>query len=119
MPAVDRPLSELKNYRGINPKPADFDEFWRRALEELDATNPDPELVPVDPLGSRKVETFDLRFTGVGGARVYAKYLRPSKQKTASPTLLLFHNYSGNSGNWNDKLRRRAPSQKAWRFVLR
>ena len=104
MPGVDRPLSEPKNYRGINPKPADFEEFWRRALEELDGTNPEPELLPVDPLGSRKVETFDLRFTGVGGARVYAKYLRPSEQKKPSPSLLLFHNYNGNSGNWNDKL---------------
>lgn len=28
MPLVDMPLKELKKYRGTNPKPEDFDEYW-------------------------------------------------------------------------------------------
>ena len=75
MPLLDKPLSELQTYRGINPKPADFDQYWSRALAELDATDPEPELVPADALGAKGVETFDLFFTSVGGARIYAKYL--------------------------------------------
>ena len=34
MPAVDMPIEELKKYMGGNPKPADFDAYWDRALQE-------------------------------------------------------------------------------------
>jgi len=104
MPALDKPLSELQTYRGINPKPADFDQYWSLALAELDATDPKPELIPCDALGARGVETFDLFFTGVGGARIYAKYLRPAQPAKPGPGLLLFHGYTGHSGDWQDKL---------------
>ncbi|MBE2204527.1 MAG: acetylxylan esterase [Chthoniobacterales bacterium] len=104
MPALDKPLSELRTYLGINPKPADFDEYWARALAELDSIAPDPELIPCDALGARGVETFDLYFQSVGGARIYAKYLRPRQPAKPGPGLLLFHGYSGQSGDWQDKL---------------
>ena len=45
-----------------------------------------------------------MRFTGVGGARIYAKYLRPRGAARAHPALLMFHGYSGNCGDWHDKL---------------
>ena len=31
MPIVDMPLEELRVYRGINPKPDDFDAYWAAA----------------------------------------------------------------------------------------
>jgi cephalosporin-C deacetylase len=31
MPTLDKPLAELRQYQGINPKPADFDTYWDRA----------------------------------------------------------------------------------------
>jgi cephalosporin-C deacetylase len=52
-------------------------------------------------------ECFDLFFTGVGGSRVHAKYLRPKKGAAAAephPAVLQFHGYSGDSGDWADKL---------------
>jgi cephalosporin-C deacetylase len=104
MPILDKPLSELREYRGINPKPADFDAYWERALAELDAVDPAPELIPVDALGPCNAETFDLFFTSVDGARIYAKYLRPRNAPANNPALLIFHGYSGNSGDWQDKL---------------
>jgi cephalosporin-C deacetylase len=104
MPVLDKPLAELKSYSGINPKPSDFDDYWNRALEELDRTPPDPELIPVDAIGSRNTETYDLFFNGVGGARIYAKYLRPRQPASPAPALLLFHGYTGSSGDWQDKL---------------
>jgi cephalosporin-C deacetylase len=104
MPVLDKPLAELQNYLGINPKPSDFDDYWNRALEELDRTPPEAELIPVDAIGSQKTETFDLFFNGVGGARVYAKYLRPRQPAAPAPALLLFHGYTGASGDWQDKL---------------
>ena len=36
MPLIDKPLPELKNYLGRNPKPEDFDRYWEHALAELD-----------------------------------------------------------------------------------
>ncbi|TSA32314.1 MAG: acetylxylan esterase [Verrucomicrobiaceae bacterium] len=104
MPVLDKPLAELREYRGINPKPEDFDDYWARALAELDATDPEPELIPCDALGAKGIETFDLFFTGVGGARIYAKYLRPSAPAAPCPGLLLFHGYAGSSGDWQEKL---------------
>ena len=104
MPVLDKPLAELREYRGINPKPSDFDAYWARALAELDATDPQPELIPSEVLQSSEAETFDLFFTGVGGARIYAKYLRSRKLSNPSPALLLFHGYTMHSGDWQDKL---------------
>jgi len=106
MPIIDKPLAELKKYRGINPRPSDFDRYWREALEELDATPPAPELLPNETIKPRGAECFDLWFTGVGGARIHAKYLRPAKagSQGRTPALLFFHGYTSNSGDWTDKL---------------
>ncbi len=102
MPLVDLPLDALPEYRGRNPKPDDFDAYWARALAELDATDPRPTLTPVPSLVDW-AEAFDLEFTGVGGARIYAKLLRP-KGKSGTPAVLQFHGYSMNGGDWSDKL---------------
>src|SRR5471030_2403478 len=104
MPALDKPLHELKEYRGINPRPGDFDAYWDRSIKELDETKPNVEMIPVNVLGNTNAELFDLYFTGVGGARVYAKYLRPKGAKKPGPAVVQFHGYSGSSGDWSDKL---------------
>jgi cephalosporin-C deacetylase len=104
MPLVDKPLSELKTYQGLNPRPADFDAYWAAALKELDATDPKPELVPTKEIAPRHSEAFDLWFTGVGGARVYAKYVRPKKTAGKGPAVLQFHGYTGNSGDFLSRL---------------
>ena len=103
MPLVDMPLDRLQTYEGRNPRPADFDTYWERGLAEMEATNPNIERVPRD-LNAPFAECFDLYFTGVGGARIHAKYLRPKETDTPHPAVLLFHGYSGSSGDWADKL---------------
>ncbi|MBC8039170.1 MAG: acetylxylan esterase [Opitutaceae bacterium] len=103
MPLVDKPLSELRTYLGRNPRPADFDAYWAEALRELDATPPNPRLVPSTAIAPKGVECFDLWFTGVGGARIYSKYLRPSGA-TNAPAILQFHGYSGSGGDWAGKV---------------
>ena len=106
MPLIDRPLPELREYRGRNPRPDDFDAYWSEALRELDATPPRPELRPAEVVRAGNVECYDLSFTGVGGARIYAKYLRPHATAAAGtkhPAVLQFHGYSGHTGDWLDK----------------
>ncbi len=104
MPLIDKPLDELRNYRGINPKPSDFDDYWTAALRELDTIDPQPELVPSEEIHPPLAEAFDLWFRGVGGARLYAKYVRPKNRPQAGPAVLMFHGYSGSSGDWLDKI---------------
>ncbi len=104
MPVLDMPLAKLKEYKGLNPRPADFDAFWDRSLAEMRATDPKVELRP-HQLPAGFAECFDLFFTGVGGARVHAQFLRPKGAKQGScPALLMFHGYSGNAGEWSPKL---------------
>ncbi len=101
---IDMPLDELKVYQGRNPKPDDFDAYWERALAELDATPPEAELRP-SAFSVPGADCFDLYFTGVGGARLYAKYVRPKDLSDGGhPAVLQFHGYSGSSGEWHDKL---------------
>ena len=48
MPQVDMPLEKLKTYEGRNPKPADFDQYWDKAIAEMKATNANLELKPAE-----------------------------------------------------------------------
>ena len=99
----DLPFDELINYQGINPKPTTFDAYWESALSEMRSIDPQIELVPAE-VQVNGCKCFHLYFTGVQGARVHAKYLRPTGAVTPHPAILMFHGYTGNSGNWEDKL---------------
>jgi cephalosporin-C deacetylase len=99
----DFPLEQLKTYQGINPRPADFDAFWDKSLAEMHSLDPKVELIPAE-FQIPVAECFHLYFTGVGGARVHAKYLRPKNVPAPHPAVLMFHGYTGDSGDWSDKL---------------
>lgn len=103
MPLIDKPLSELLVYQGINPRPHDFDTYWEEALAEMHAIDPQIELRPAK-FSAPNAECFDLFFTGVGGSRIHAKYLRPKNAPKPHPAVLQFHGYTGHSGEWAEKL---------------
>lgn len=103
MPLIDMSLEKLREYQGTNPCPADFDKYWNDAILEMKATDPQLELVPAD-FTVPFAECFDLYFTGVGGSRIHAKYLRLKGLKEPHPAVIQFHGYIGKSGDWNDKL---------------
>ncbi len=103
MPCLDMPLEKLREYKGINPKPSDFDEYWDKALEEMRGVDPEIEFKP-SKFQVSGAECYDMYFTGVGGSRIYCKHLRPKNIKGKIPAVLMFHGYSGDSGNWNGKL---------------
>lgn len=102
MPFFDLPIEKLKNYQGINPRPHDFDQYWEAAIEEMKRTEPNVELVP-SAFQTDFAECFDLYFTGVKGARIHAKYLRPRITRQ-NPAILQFHGYQCNCGDWQSKL---------------
>ncbi|MBQ9620667.1 MAG: acetylxylan esterase, partial [Atopobiaceae bacterium] len=79
---------------GMTPVPADFDAFWQERMAEADAVDLDYEIMPseIDPFDT--VDYLDLWFTGMGGARIYAKYVKP-RSDAPVPLVLQFHGYPG------------------------
>lgn len=103
MPLIDMPLDRLRNYEGRNPRPADFDAYWERAHQEMRETDAQRELVASD-FQVPYADCYHLYFTGTGGARIHAKYVRPKHASEPHPAVLHFHGYSHYSGDWSDKL---------------
>ena len=103
MPLIDMPLQELQTYQGRNPCPADFDEYWERALSEMRGTDPQIELIP-SKFQVPNADCFDLYFTGVRNARIHAKYLRPKNIKEKCPAVVQLHGYTMDCGDWQGKL---------------
>jgi cephalosporin-C deacetylase len=104
MPALfDMPYEDLLIYEGTNPKPEDFESYWDSALAEMCSIDPQVELIPAE-FQVDYAECYHMYFTGVGGAQIYAKLLKPKYFSQPGPALLMFHGYSMNSGDWLDKL---------------
>lgn len=99
----DFSFDRLQTYQGINPRPSDFVAYWEKGLAEMHALDPQIELVPAE-FQAPNAECFHLYFTGVGGARVHAKLVRPKNAPSPHPAVLMFHGYTGSSGDWADKL---------------
>jgi len=99
----DMSLDELGQYQGTTPRPDDFDQFWDAALEEMHETFPEVELVP-DEFQVRFAESFTLYFTGVRGARVKARYVRPKNEAMPHPAVLQFNGNFVSCGHWCDSL---------------
>jgi len=68
----DMPLEKLKEYQGTNPRPADFDAYWSQSLAEMEAVDPEIEIVPAE-FQTDFADCAHLYFTGVGGARIHTK----------------------------------------------
>lgn len=103
MPSLDMPLSELKKYMGRNPKPQDFNEYWSRALEELDDFETKYE-IRESGFETPNIKCYDLNFMAIDGENIYAKLLMPKKIDNPLPTLVEFHGYGGKSTEWFTKL---------------
>jgi len=99
----DMPYEDLFIYEGTNPRPDDFDLFWEQSLSEMRSLDPKVELIPAE-FQTDFAECYHLYFSGVGGARVYAKLLKPKIVTKPGPAILMFHGYSGSSGDWYEKL---------------
>lgn len=97
------PLEKLRTYSGTNPRPADLSDYWDRARAELADTPADIEIVPAR-FSAPRVRCDHLTFTGVGGARIHAKLVRPVQGRSL-PAVVVFHGYTGNSGDWSGHLR--------------
>jgi cephalosporin-C deacetylase-like acetyl esterase len=84
----DMPLEELQTYQGTNPVPRDFDGFWDAGLADMRAVDPQVELTPAE-FRTSFADCSHMYFTGVGGARIHAKLLRPRNISQTHPAVLI------------------------------
>lgn len=103
MPVLDMPLKELEKYCGSNPRPLDFDTYWDESIAEMKAVDAQIVLERAE-FQSSIADCYDMYFTGVNGARIYAQHLRPKNITGQIPAVLQFHGYRRNCGDWYDKL---------------
>lgn len=99
MPLVDLSLKELNEYQGISPKPKDFDEFWDASIEAAKLCDWQV-ILKANEFQTPFCKCYDLYFTSLDGARIYAKYMVPSKVEEPAPAVIKFHGYSISSGDW-------------------
>ena len=90
-------IEALSDYHGLTPLPEGFDAFWEERMAEADAVPLEWEVVQAHEVPSFDTcEYLDLWFVGMGGARIYAKYVRPTLPGPL-PLVLQFHGYPGAS----------------------
>lgn len=99
MPLIDMPIEKLEKYNGVNPKPTDFDEYWEKALAEMKAVDSQVTITKAT-FQTPTVECYDMYFTGVNGARIYVKHLKPKNVTGKIPAVLRFHGYKNASEDW-------------------
>ena len=99
----DMSWEDLQTYSGSTPRPHGFDDFWKKGLMDVESINPEVKFVHASFKPSF-ADCFDMYFTGVGGARIHAKLIRPKGVTDPHPAVLMFHGYTLNSGAWVDKL---------------
>ena len=105
MPLIDMPLEKLYQFEGLNERPADMEEYWDRAIAEMEALGTGCELIPAG-FQIPGAECFELYFTGVGGARIHGRLARPKRQAgVRHPGVCIFHGYSGSGGSFSGLLR--------------
>lgn len=103
MALVDMPLEQLWNYRGTNPRPADFDQFWDKSHDEILSVDPAVELKKAD-FQAPGIECLDMFYTSAKGARIHAKLCKPKNASDKMPAVLKFHGYTGSAGDWAELL---------------
>ena len=99
---LDLKPEELKSYMGSSPCPTDIDEFWDGEIAKMKMLDSQLELKKV--FDYPNAECFELYFTGMNNARIYAKYARPKNIEKPAKAVLRFHGYGAESPNWMELL---------------
>jgi cephalosporin-C deacetylase len=99
MPWYDLPSEQLKDYRIDTAEPADLDRWWRLRLDEARAAASEPTLTRYEAGTYAPVEVYDTEFSGAGGDRIRAWYLRPADELgDGTPAAVKFIGYGGGRG---------------------
>jgi cephalosporin-C deacetylase len=88
-----------EDFKPTLTRPADFDEYWQKAKDELMDIAADYRLTPLPKRSNEKVEVFEVEFHSLGNVRVRGYYTRP-RNKTNVPALLHVQGYSSVMEPW-------------------
>lgn len=97
MALTDMGLEEARRFRPQVPEPPGLDAFWAATLDEHEGVDLDVHLEPFDNR-QRVVDTYDLSFTGYGGARISAWLHLPAGETSRRPLVVQYVGYSGSRG---------------------
>ena len=98
MPWFDLPLEQLRQYRTETEEPPELDKWWQLRLAQAlgQAREPGPIRYKSDIY--TPVEVYDAEFSGAGGDRIRAWYLRPAGADGRTPVVVKFVGYGGGRG---------------------
>jgi len=100
MPWYDLPAEQLKDYRTDTQEPAGLDSWWRRRLDQARAAAREPALIRYEAVIYGPVEVHDTEFSGAGGDRIRAWYMRPAGgPESGTPVVVKFIGYGGGRGS--------------------
>lgn len=102
---VDKPLAELEQYRPPLTRQPDFDSFWEQSLAASAAQPLNATVAAVD-YPTDRVAVYDVRYDGFSAqgeanTRIAGWYLTPTSPHTIggkTPTIIVYHGYSGSRG---------------------
>jgi cephalosporin-C deacetylase len=100
MALFDLPLTELRRYSPDVAEPPDFDAFWKASIPDV----PPLDDVRPEPTHLRLVDTWDVTFTGFGGAPVRAWYTRPAGVADPLPAVVEYLGYGRGRGLPHERL---------------
>ena len=98
MPWFDLPLDQLRDYRTDTAEPPELDRWWQLRLKEARAAARPPALTRYEADMYAPVEVYDTEFSGAGGDRIRAWYLRPAGADGHTPVVVKFIGYGGGRG---------------------
>lgn len=96
---IESSLAELETYTGTNPKPEDFDAFWRLRKAEAGQVVLNYRVEESDVKRFDSCHFYHLWFKGLGNETLHAKYVRPNTKDNV-PIVVQFHGYPGSSRSW-------------------
>ena len=102
MPFFDMPLDEMRGYKPERNEPSDFDDFWKRTLNDARQHDLNVQFEQVD-YGMRIVDTYDVTFAGYGGQAVKGWFIIPNGTTDPLPCMVVYIGYGGGRGfptNW-------------------
>ena len=97
MPWYDMPLERLREYRTQTEEPDGLDEWWAKRLADSRELARPTDLRRYEPDLYGTVEVHDATFSGSGGDRIRAWYLKPA-DAVRPPVVVKFIGYGGGRG---------------------
>ena len=94
-------LETMKNYKGRDDVPEDFDSFWNQAIAKMTEL-PEYKLEERD-FSIPNVACYELTFKGTRNGLVYSRMILP-KTDHKVPVIFHFHGYMGRCWDWSDML---------------